>query len=1846
VRSPSSGSESSAFAHDYELTTHAGETFVAIPNAALIFSGHYHKSGDDLVITRPFESVTIHDYFRSETKPRLVAPDGSSLNPAVVQSLTEGRAAPHYAASEAPPPPTAIGRVETVAGSANVIRNGQTVTLHAGDLVYKGDAVETTATGTLGIVFVDGTTFTLSQNARMVLNDMVYQPGGSDNSSLLSLVQGSITFVAGEVAHTGNMKVETPVATMGIRGTAVHVYMSADNGPTRFSVMREPDGRVGSYTLYDNVSGNAIATVSDVGIVVELQLSNGQVVVNAVTKTQLDFQEEQQLTNQVFQTYQVGQQDLLLHSLLTPGSQEQAPAGNIGGGNSHGSSGPPQTGEPGGVTPMGPNPLGGSVPTLPQIPSPPLSGPQGPGNNNNDFNNHNAPFLPLAAIIPVPATTGHSAASPVTFIINKNTTFEALLPTPSKTITAVQATNGSLTPVSASGTTVAGVYGDLTIASDGTLHYVANHDLSLGAGVLGVDMFAYQVTNTDGSTATATLTFDIVGASNNPIVTGIVSGGTVIRTAGPQTLNLLAGATDPNPNEAITVSMVNVAVTAGSTNVAASNIAYSIDSSGHLTVDPAQFISFGESDSITLTFSYTLVNVSGGATPQTATLTIDGLPSVSYQSEPTLSTLGMSATASPVITHAANDPVHLDIARLTADGWSAAPGGTFTQTTVYGTATLDASGDVTFALKGTSLPLGAIQETFAVPFIDSYGVATSATATFTLDGPVSVSYATGPLLMTSGASSTETPSGASGLTLDASALTSGGWVAAAGGTYTQSNAYGTATLDASGNVTYQLTATPPVGGATESFSIAFKDSYGVASTAVAVFTIDSPAAVTYATGAVLTASGASSTETPSGASGLTLDASTLTSDGWVAAAGGTYRQSDAYGIATLDASGNVTYQLTATPPVGGATESFSIAFKDSYGIASTAVALFTIDSPGTITYAAGAVLTASGASSTETPSGVSGLTLDASALLADGWVAASGGTYTQSNAYGTATLGANGVVTYELTAAPPSGGATESFTVAFEDSYGVASTATAVFTLDRPAVVTYAQGAVLTASGASASTTPTGVSGLTLDAAALLADGWVAASGGTYTQSNAYGTATLDASGNVTYELTATPPAGGATESFTVAFEDGYGVASTATALFTVDGPAAATYAAGAVLTASGVSDTKTPSGTSGLMLDVSALTSGGWVAASGGTYTQSNAYGTATLDANGNVTYELTAAPPVGGATESFTVPFEDSYGVSTTATAVFTIDSPAAVAYARGAILTASGASGTETPAGASGLMLDVSTLSADGWVAASGGTYTQSNAYGTATLDASGNVTYQLTVTPPVSAATESFTVPFIDSYGLVSNGTASFTVNGKNLIVNGGFETGNLTGWIQGGNEGHTKVGTVDPHSGHDALAMGPIGSDGYIAQTIATTPGAIYEIQFWLANTGGANDFTASFGATTLFSLINASSQGYTEYTDYVMATGSTTELKFQDARQDPSYWYLDDVAVTFAFQTQHVTANVLDVLDGGTLSTSSIAVAIGGAFQGYGTVESAQGASGSVSVDGYIEASGTSGKVLDFISPVIGSGTFLIANRATLEFDNSVASGSVIAFVASNGTLAIANPSTFHAYIEGALSSNDVIDLGGFHAASGDSFTTSAVYNSSGGTTLLTVTDTSASRSESVTLLGDYTSDNNVSWTATYDGHGGVNVVDPPLNATASLATSDAHSNLMSFLATSDAPFAFAQPVDRNLSIGSAAPHAPQPVALHDDTTLADNNTMTVHSGDTFLFKPAAGNEPTADVDGANGQSHPDSVNLPAFHFANYQALVADTTIDPHGDVTLSDPHALTLDHVQKAALQSNLFHL
>jgi hypothetical protein len=293
-----------AHLHSESVSGHIPADAITVSDAALLFQGAFKRSGVDLILSKDGHELVLQDYFRGEKRAALSSPDGAHLTGDIVNALTG-----HVQYSQADGDASAgqvIGHVTKLAGSATAIRNGVSITLNMGDNVEKGDVVQSGSDSTLGITFIDGTVFGLSSNARMVLNEMVYDPNGSNNSSLLSLVAGTISFVAGETAKHGDMKIDTPVATMGIRGTAVLVEIDFDipaatqpgapQAPSaKFQVLVEPDGTTGSYVLLDKTTLAPIATVNQAGTATIVSGGNVNFLASAPLSSEL-----QKLINDVF----------------------------------------------------------------------------------------------------------------------------------------------------------------------------------------------------------------------------------------------------------------------------------------------------------------------------------------------------------------------------------------------------------------------------------------------------------------------------------------------------------------------------------------------------------------------------------------------------------------------------------------------------------------------------------------------------------------------------------------------------------------------------------------------------------------------------------------------------------------------------------------------------------------------------------------------------------------------------------------------------------------------------------------------------------------------------------------------------------------------------------------------------------------------------------------------------------------------------------------------------------------------------------------------------------------------------------------------------------------------------------------------------------------------------------------------------------------------------------------------------------------------------------------------------------------------------------------------------------
>ena len=253
---------------DFIIKSDSGEP-VQIESPELMFTGDYARDGNDLILSLNNIEHVIENYFGHEAGSSLVAPNGAFLTFDAVSALAGSPTPAQYAQlSGAGGGLLKIGEVVKLSGSASTKQqDGVEAELAIGVPVYQGDVVNTGADSNLGISFSDGTIFSMSPNSTMVLDELVYDPeDGSNNSMVFNLVQGSFVFATGAIAPSGGMKIETPIATMGIRGTTPKVTIDTELGIAEFSVLPDPsNGDVGSYVLINKATGAIMGTVESAG---------------------------------------------------------------------------------------------------------------------------------------------------------------------------------------------------------------------------------------------------------------------------------------------------------------------------------------------------------------------------------------------------------------------------------------------------------------------------------------------------------------------------------------------------------------------------------------------------------------------------------------------------------------------------------------------------------------------------------------------------------------------------------------------------------------------------------------------------------------------------------------------------------------------------------------------------------------------------------------------------------------------------------------------------------------------------------------------------------------------------------------------------------------------------------------------------------------------------------------------------------------------------------------------------------------------------------------------------------------------------------------------------------------------------------------------------------------------------------------------------------------------------------------------------------------------------------------------------------------------------------------------
>ncbi len=114
-----------------------------------------------------------------------------------------------------------IGSVKTVEGEASVERQGEIHEARTGFKLQQGDTLRTAAGSSLGVIFRDDTVLSLGPKSALTIDTFVFSPGENKMAMVLRMLRGLAACVSGKMAKLapGAVRVETPVGTVGVRGT-------------------------------------------------------------------------------------------------------------------------------------------------------------------------------------------------------------------------------------------------------------------------------------------------------------------------------------------------------------------------------------------------------------------------------------------------------------------------------------------------------------------------------------------------------------------------------------------------------------------------------------------------------------------------------------------------------------------------------------------------------------------------------------------------------------------------------------------------------------------------------------------------------------------------------------------------------------------------------------------------------------------------------------------------------------------------------------------------------------------------------------------------------------------------------------------------------------------------------------------------------------------------------------------------------------------------------------------------------------------------------------------------------------------------------------------------------------------------------------------------------------------------------------------------------------------------------------------------------------------------------------------------------------------------------------------
>ncbi|HEX9182746.1 MAG TPA: FecR domain-containing protein [Burkholderiales bacterium] len=114
-----------------------------------------------------------------------------------------------------------VGQVKTAKGTVHVEREGKRIPANVGMPIRQADTLVTGADGAVGVTFTDNSLLSTGPNSVLVVDRYTFDSTTHAGRFDASLKKGTLAVVSGKMVKQSPeaMKVRTPAAIMGVRGT-------------------------------------------------------------------------------------------------------------------------------------------------------------------------------------------------------------------------------------------------------------------------------------------------------------------------------------------------------------------------------------------------------------------------------------------------------------------------------------------------------------------------------------------------------------------------------------------------------------------------------------------------------------------------------------------------------------------------------------------------------------------------------------------------------------------------------------------------------------------------------------------------------------------------------------------------------------------------------------------------------------------------------------------------------------------------------------------------------------------------------------------------------------------------------------------------------------------------------------------------------------------------------------------------------------------------------------------------------------------------------------------------------------------------------------------------------------------------------------------------------------------------------------------------------------------------------------------------------------------------------------------------------------------------------------------